>query len=95
MMAKTSRFTEYIDAAGRRFRVGMQGKMVTKDNGLLKTVQKPKIMEFCGQWWELSKEEVAGTPVNDREFKNRTEAQKTLDLLAKARGWAKYEEADA
>ena len=32
MMAKTSRFTEYIDAAGRRFRVGMYGKMITKDN---------------------------------------------------------------
>ncbi|MBQ8089990.1 MAG: hypothetical protein IJ233_04555 [Pyramidobacter sp.] len=95
MMAKTSRFTEYIDAAGRRFRVGMYGKMITKDNGLLKTVQKPKIMEFCGRWWELSAEVVAGRPVNDREFKNRTEAQKTLDLLAKARGWAKYEEADA
>ena len=95
MMANTSRLTEYIDAAGRRFRVGMQGKMVTKDNGLLKTVQKPKIMEFSGRWWELSAEVVAGRPVNDREFKNRTEAQKTLDLLAKARGWAKYEEGDA
>lgn len=92
--ARRSSFVEYIDGStGRRFRVDFQHATIVKPNGLLKNVKKPVIQEFppadgehlcC---WEASKELIAGTPVNNRDFKNRTEAQKVLDLLAKARGW--------
>jgi len=87
--ARRSRFVEYIDeSTGRCFRVDFQHAMIVKPNGLLKYVIKPAIMEqLPGGYWQESKEPVAGTPVSQREFKNRTEAQKVLDLLAKARGW--------
>ena len=87
--ARRSRFVEYIDErSGRRFRVDFQHAMIVKPNGLLKNVKKPVILEQLeGGYWRESDEPVAGTPVSQREFKNRTEAQQTLDLLAKARGW--------
>lgn len=87
--ARRSRFVEYIDeSTGRRFRVDFQHATIVKPNGLLKNVKKPVILEQLeGGYWRESEEPVAGTPVSQREFKNRTEAQQTLDLLAKARGW--------
>ncbi len=92
--ARRSRFVEYSDErSSRRFRVDFQHATIVKPNGLLKNVKKPAILEFPPDdgkhlcCWYVSNERIAGTPVNEREFKNRTEAQQTLDLLAKARGW--------
>ena len=86
--ARRSRFVEYVDGNGRRFRVDFLYMTITKPNGLLKDVKKPAILEqLPGGYWQESKEPVAGTPVNDREFKNRTEAQELLDLMALAFRW--------
>ena len=83
--ARRSRFVEYIDeSTGRRFRVDFQYTISAAG----KQIKKPAILEqLPGGYWQESKEPVAGTPVSQREFKNRTEAQKVLDLLSKARGW--------
>ncbi|MBQ9423344.1 MAG: hypothetical protein IJU32_07170 [Pyramidobacter sp.] len=99
-VSMTARFTDYVTDDGTKISAAVYYEYQGPNKaGSMRRVKEPRIMELRVvepyNYWRPASEIVAGEQIGQRVFKNRTEAQKTLDLLAKARGWAKYEEADA
>ena len=90
----TARFTDYVTDNGTKISAAVYYEyQAPNEAGSMRRVKEPRIMELriaklCN-YWRPASENVAGEQIGQRVFKNRTEAQKTLDLLAKARGWRK------